>query len=55
VRAGSPTLRTAPAHGTTSAYTNHGCRCDLCREAWRDYKVPRNRAWSARRRAASGD
>lgn len=24
-------------HGTTSAWTNHGCRCDDCRVAWNTY------------------
>lgn len=28
--------REAP-HGTVSRYTNRKCRCDLCRQAWRDY------------------
>jgi hypothetical protein len=22
-------------HGTAGGYTNHRCRCSLCREAWR--------------------
>ena len=26
-----------PRHGKASTYTNHGCRCDLCREANRTY------------------
>ncbi len=26
-----------PRHGKASTYTNHGCRCDLCREASRTY------------------
>lgn len=25
-------------HGTNSGYTNHKCRCDLCRQAHREYK-----------------
>jgi hypothetical protein len=25
-------------HGTTGGYTNHDCRCDACRAAWREYK-----------------
>lgn len=24
-------------HGTAGGYTNHSCRCDECREAWRKY------------------
>lgn len=24
-------------HGTPGGYTNHGCRCSRCREAWRVY------------------
>lgn len=35
----------AEEHGTYSAYTNRGCRCDECRAANRAYK----RAWEARR------
>lgn len=23
-----------PRHGSASTYTNHVCRCDLCRAAW---------------------
>lgn len=26
-----------PDHGKISTYTNHKCRCDECREAWREY------------------
>lgn len=26
-----------PRHGQAPTYTNHGCRCDACREAWRTY------------------
>jgi hypothetical protein len=28
---------TADDHGSASTYSNHGCRCDLCRGAWTDY------------------
>lgn len=28
-----------PVHGRISIYTNHKCRCDACREAWREYSV----------------
>lgn len=24
-------------HGTLGGYTNHRCRCDKCRAAWRAY------------------
>lgn len=24
-------------HGTTNAYCNRSCRCDLCKKAWSDY------------------
>lgn len=33
-------------HGTHNGYTNHKCRCELCREANRVYK----RAWTERNR-----
>lgn len=36
-----------PVHGTPNGYGNHRCRCDRCREAWRDYQ----RDWQRRRRA----
>ena len=26
-----------PRHGTPAEYTNHKCRCDECRDAWRVY------------------
>lgn len=32
-----------PPHGSYSTYSNHGCRCDPCREANRAYRK-RNRA-----------
>lgn len=28
-------------HGTVNMYTNNKCRCDLCKEAWRKYFVPK--------------
>lgn len=28
----------APNHGTVSGYQNYGCRCEDCREAFRDYQ-----------------
>lgn len=28
-------------HGRASSYNNHGCRCDECRAAWKDYMRPR--------------
>lgn len=36
--------RTGYEHGTLSAYTKAKCRCDVCRQEWRDYQV----AWKAR-------
>lgn len=30
-----------PKHGTVSEYNNHGCRCDLCREANKSYRRAR--------------
>lgn len=41
-------------HGTTGGYTNHGCRCNACRDAWNDAQRkrrmnPEYRAWNAER------
>jgi len=30
-------------HGKASTYTNHRCRCDLCKRAWADYHLERGR------------
>ncbi|MGC4984304.1 hypothetical protein ACLQ18_27295 [Streptomyces sp. DT193] len=35
--------RTLPAHGTRSRYSNHGCRCETCRTAHREYEQHRTR------------
>lgn len=37
-------------HGTASTYTNHGCRCDLCRSAYSLYQAD----YKARRRVNGG-
>lgn len=37
-------------HGTVGGYTNHGCRCDLCRKAQREYQ----REYTRRRTATEG-
>lgn len=45
-------------HGTPGGYTNHRCRCDECRTAWREYRrgygrgAQRARYEAARRYAA---
>ncbi len=39
------------AHGTTSTYVNHFCRCEMCRGAWATY----NRELRRRRRSELGD
>lgn len=26
-----------PRHGTLNGYSNHRCRCEACKETWRDY------------------
>jgi len=31
-------------HGKYSTYSNHGCRCDACREAWNEYYTSYRRA-----------
>ena len=38
----------APWHGTLGGYTNHGCRDECCRSAWRQY----HRKQSAKAKAA---
>ena len=30
---------TKSPHGTHGRYSNHGCRCDLCKQAIRDYRA----------------
>lgn len=43
----------ADDHGTDSTYVNHGCRCDLCRQAHSEYnRVFRYRRYE--RTAANG-
>ena len=32
---------TEPWHGTSGGYTNHGCRQECCRKAWREYRKER--------------
>lgn len=32
-----------PRHGTVSEYSNHGCRCDHCREANKKYRAERKK------------
>jgi hypothetical protein len=41
-------------HGIPSVYTNHGCRCADCREAWRRYRLAARVRARTRRPAASG-
>lgn len=31
------------SHGTTNAYCNYYCRCELCKKAWADYNRNRKR------------
>lgn len=31
------------AHGTLAMYTRHRCRCDMCRNTWREYQRNYNR------------
>lgn len=35
-------------HGTPGAYTNHGCRCRECRDAWTAYNKENRRQRKAR-------
>lgn len=34
-------------HGTTRAYSTHGCRCDPCRTAAMNYQRQRRAHWAA--------
>jgi len=34
-------------HGNLSTYTTHGCRCDDCAKAMRDYRLSRRRSKDA--------
>lgn len=34
-------VKTNVKHGTVSAYTHHGCRCEVCREANRNRRIER--------------
>lgn len=38
------------AHGTVNMYNNYRCRCELCREAWNIYFVPRITAYRKRKK-----
>ena len=40
-QATSPMVKRLPPHGTVSRYFTNGCRCGLCREASREYRVQR--------------
>ena len=46
-----PRPYSTPTHGTHAEYAKHGCRCDLCRIAERDYR----RSYRAQRKALAGD
>lgn len=35
---GVPLVSLDVEHGLTSTYTNHKCRCDLCRTSWNTYQ-----------------
>ena len=35
-------------HGRAGTYT-YGCRCALCRQAWREYRTNNDRQWAHRR------
>ena len=39
-------------HGRVSTYTNHGCRCEWCREAVREYANSRKPESVLKRRGA---
>jgi len=34
-------------HGLPSSYTNHRCRCAVCRDTWRKYYLKYNRKYRA--------
>lgn len=39
-------------HGRASSYNNHGCRCEECRVAWRDYMRPRIKKYRQKKKQA---
>lgn len=39
-------------HGRASSYNNHGCRCDPCTKAWREYMQPRIKRYRQKKRQA---
>lgn len=43
-------LVTDPCHGTVDGYSNHKCRCQKCRLAWRLYQREWKRRWRQRMR-----
>jgi hypothetical protein len=39
--------RTKEWHGTSGGYTNHGCRCPRCRQAWAEaISLSKERRWA---------
>lgn len=40
-------------HGTPGMYSNHKCRCDLCRKAWSKYVRPKINKWRNERKIAT--
>jgi hypothetical protein len=52
--AGGELERLGPIHGSYSTYTNHGCRCQDCRDAQARYRREARRRKAAELRALGG-
>lgn len=44
------TVKSSFKHGI-GGYTNHGCKCEICTEKWREYHTAYCRKWRARNKA----
>ena len=48
-RRGKPLSPDDPRHGTVNGYINRGCRCEECRDAWREYHRPYGESYRRRK------
>lgn len=47
-RYGRPLDPDDPRHGTVNGYINRRCRCQECKDAWREYHRPYQERWRRR-------